>query len=307
MNHDEPSAFQRNLERHLSERFGDDQMQMMHAQRHIVLDRLLARMVAAVPGPWVLGGDFALALRFPERPRTPWVLDVEWPTNRVAVAGEAVAQIMEHRAEDHFQFQIDQSGQGVVGRRAWENFNVEAWLGQCHFSTASLTLNFNYGTLPSERLLTDNPLSFAGIDPVEVEVMPLEIQAAELLRDHVRACKSGLNPARIDDLHDLCLIAARSGLDATVLHEAVAGIYARNESSPPDGVPDLFEGWAEPMRKMAATAGSPDDFIPGYDGIAALFDPILAGVVEEGAWDATSRTWRDPGSDEDEDWHLPAT
>lgn len=304
MAYTEPAAFLRDLEKHLSERFGDDRTALINAQREIALDRLLARMVDAVAGPWLLGGDFAMALRFPERPRAPWELNIEWPTDRVSKAREVAAQIAEHRAEDPFRIEVQRSGQGLVGGTGWENFTVEAWLGEHHFSTASLSLDFNYGALPGETLVTENPLAFAGIEPVEVKVMPLAIQAAKLLQDHVSSCARGFDPSRLDKLRDLCLIAACSGLDARTLSKAVLAMYSREESTPPERMPDLFEEWAEPMREMAAAAGTVSDFVPGYDGVVALFDPILSGEVETGYWDATSQTWRNPFDDEDEDEHL---
>jgi hypothetical protein len=89
------------------------------------------------------------------------------------------------------------------------------------------------------------------------------------------------------------MIAARSGLDAAMLGEIISQIFKRHDMEPPMGLPHPFDGWAEPMRQMAETAGQPGDFLAGYDGVVALFDPVLSGEVVSGTWDATHRHWQD--------------
>jgi hypothetical protein len=113
---------------------------------------------------------------------------------------------------------------------------------------------------------------------------------------HVGECENGFGPAKLDDVRDLGLIAARSGLDAAVLREMIGQIFARHEAEPPETLPHPFEGWAEPLRRMAETAGSPGDFLPGYDGVVALFAPVLSGEVTEGTWDATGQCWNNPSA-----------
>jgi len=77
------------------------------------------------------------------------------------------------------------------------------------------------GALSTERLRTEGPLGFAGIPPVEVETVLLEIQAAELLHDHIGECENSLKPGNVDGVRDLGLIAARSGLDAVIPREVL--------------------------------------------------------------------------------------
>ncbi len=297
MEYDDPVAFRHELYRRLGERFGVDRMQLVDVQREVLFDRLLARMVATLPKQWVLSGDFAMALRFPERPRKSWAIDIEWPGFDYLGAQEIPDLIEEHEHGDLFRLEIARDAGRIFGSKIRERRDVDAWLGEDHFATASLNVKFDYAALPSDRIHTADLLSFAGIDPVEVRVVPLALQAAELFRDHVRDCEKGLDPTRVDRLRDLCLIAARSGLDAGALRQTVFALCEDRDRDLPDRMPDPFGGWAAPMRKMAAMAGRPDDFIPGYDGVVALFDPILRGEVERGVWDATSRTWWDPFDD----------
>ena len=227
-------------------------------------------------------------------------MKIEWPVGQLGAMREMPLRVMEHDAGDCFEFEFAQAGMGVIGGRAWDSFDVQCSLTEVDFSNVPLTLSLEYGALPTEEVLGEDTLSFAGIPPVTVQAVLLEIQAAELLYSHLRACQQGLDPSRLNDLRDLALIAAQSGLDGRALFSLLAQTFARNKTMPPPGLPDPFEGWAEPMRKMAAAAGDPSDFLPGYDGVLALFDPLLRGDVLEGTWDATSRCWREPGSEADE-------
>jgi hypothetical protein len=227
MDYESAAAFREDLEQRLEERYGDDRLRLAHARRDIASQRFLARFVAAVPERWALSGELALSLRFPERPRDGWTVQIEWPVGRSGALQEAPSHALAHDAEDHFELQMSRSGMGLTGRQAWQKFDVEVSLAGHSFSTIWLELGLKYGPLPTERLLTGGMLEFAGIGPVEVETVLLEIQAAEVLYSHVRNCEVGLNPAKLDDVRDLALIAARSGLDATVLRTPLPTVTHR--------------------------------------------------------------------------------
>lgn len=273
-----------------------DNWRLVVAQRDVAFDRLLARIVATVPGRWSLSGNRALALRFPERPRTDWNLDIEWPHDRHEALRDVPSQIMGYEAGDFFEVRVEKRGGGSIGAKAWRRFDVEVSLGGQHFSTVSLTLRLYHAPLPTEFLLGENTLGFAGVSCVTVATVLLEIQAAEMLLSHVSECASGLNPANLDGVRDLALIGARSGLDADTLAAVLRLVFARGGSELPQRMPDPFEGWSESMRQMAKRAGRPGDFLPGYDGVVALFNPLLNGEVEVGTWDAARRSWQVPGS-----------
>jgi hypothetical protein len=165
VNYDDAAAFRQDLEQRLEERCGDDGLGLAHARREIVFDRLLARVAAAVPTGWSLSGDFALGLRFPERPRNWWNLDIEWPVGRYGASGEVPALIAQHVAGDFFEIELERSGMGIIGGQAWTHLSAHVSLAQRHFETASVTLGLKYGALPTERLRTEEVLGFAGIPP----------------------------------------------------------------------------------------------------------------------------------------------
>lgn len=297
MLYDNAETFRTDLEQRLQDQAEGDDWRLVVAHRGVAFDRLLARIVAAVPGRWSLSGDRALTLRFPERPRKDWNLDIEWPHDSYEDLDDVPSLITGHEAGDFFEFEVERRGGGSTPRHSWQRFDAEASLAGRHFSTISLTLNLDHGPLPTEPLLGEDILSFAGIPCVTVATVLLEIQAAEMLVSHVSECERGLDAANLDRVRDLALIAAQSGLDADILRTVLFLVFADENSTPPERMPNPFEGWCESMRQMAAKAGQPNDFLPGYDGIVALFDPLLSGEVEGGTWDAARRSWEEPGSD----------
>jgi hypothetical protein len=224
-------------------------------------------------------------------------MDIEWPGDRYGALDDVASLVMAHEAGDFFEVGVEKRG-GYAGRNVWRRFDVEVWLAGQHFSTISLTFDFRYASLPTEFLLGENTLGFADVPCVTVSTVRLEIQAAEMLLSHVSECARGFNPTNIERIRDLALIAAQSGLDADTLGTVLRVISAREDSVLPQRMPDPFEGWDELMQRMAASAGSPADFLPGYDGVAALFDPLLSGEVTEGTWDAARQSWQAPGSDD---------
>lgn len=287
------------LEQRLEDRAEGDDWRLSMAHRDVAFDRLLARIVAAVPGGWSLSGDRALTLRFPERPRKGWDLDIEWPHDRYEALEDVPSLVMDHEAGDFFEVDVEMRGGGSIGRRVWRRFDVQVSLAGQPFSTVSLTLRLDHTPLPTEPLLCEDTLGFAGIPCVTVATVLLEIQAAEMLLSHISECARSLDPRNLDGIRDLALVAAQSGLDADTLKAVLLIVFASEGSELPERMPDLFEGWAEPMRQMAAKAGSPADFLPGYDGVVALFNPLLSGEVTEGTWDAARRSWQAPGPDDE--------
>lgn len=296
MDYDDATAFRQDLEQRLEERAGGDKVRFARACADVVFERLLVRFLAVVPGQWSLAGDFALDLRLAGRVRKGRSLNIEWPVGGHSEFREVPFKIARHDPGDLFELELEQSGMGVSGGSAWSHTGVHAFLAGRPFSTVSLEIALRYGQLPTEPVRTDGLLGFAGIEPVEVNAVLLEMQAAEMFYEYCRECETGLNPTRADGLLDIGLIAGRDGLDAANLRGAIDGIFAHKEVEPPTSLPNPFEGWAEPLRQMAQSAGPPAAYLAGYDSATALFDPVLSGEVVEGAWDAGRQRWGDPSS-----------
>lgn len=284
------ATFREALEHRLSEQADGDSLRLFHARMHVVLDRLLARLLAVAPGGWALTGALALDLRLVGRPRGYRAAHIEWPVGRLSELHEAVATAAEHDAKDFYTFEIESSGEGISGNEVRRSFRLHAFLGEEPFETASIDFLCRYGPLPTEPLRFSDLLGFAGIAPVDVASVLLEIQVAEMVHGYSGSCARGFDPSSATDLLDIGLIAERSTLDAAALREAIAAIFARKDADPPTSLPSPFEQWAEPFRRMAESAEVPAELVAS----AELLDPVLSGEVTEGTWNPAMQHWSGP-------------
>jgi hypothetical protein len=144
----------------------------------------------------------------------------------------------------------------------------------------------------TETLSTGDLLGFAGIKPVEVDAVLLEVQVAEKLHAYTRTYEGGRTSTRPKDLVDLALISELSHLDATALRREIDTIFALRETHPvPSALPPPPAEWAAPFRRLAEEVGAPSELKAGHREAAALLDPILGGGVPVGTWDLSQRRW----------------
>jgi hypothetical protein len=101
----------------------------------------------------------------------------------------------------------------------------------------------------TDTLRTPDLLSFAGIEPVVVRVIPLELQVAEKLHAYTRSYEDARSSTRVKDLIDLALIAELFTLDAAALRAAVDATFTtRGTHHPPRSLSPPPEDWRTPYR-----------------------------------------------------------
>ena len=202
-----------------------------------------------------------------------------------------LAEVTRHDADDFFEFEIEMSGQGIMGWRAMSLFTVHASLAGSPFVDASLALEHRYGQIPTETLRTEGLLHFAGIEPVEVEAIPLELQIAEKVYEYTSAYESVIESNGVDSLFDLSAIAKCSGLDSSHLREAIDRVFEMNDARLPDELHRPPVEWTVPFGRLAEAKDAPDELAGGHDAAAALLDPVLSGKARDGMWNASQRKW----------------
>lgn len=172
-------------------------------------------------------------------------------------------------------------------------FRVSASLAGRPFETFLLDVGFRADDArETETLRTEDLLGFAGIEPVEVDAVPLELQVAEKLHAYTRTYEGGRTSTRPKDLVDLALISELSHLDAGTLRQEIDTIFAlRDTHSAPKALPSPPAEWATPFRRLAKEVGVPDELAAGHRDAAALPDPILDGEIANGRWNPTQRRW----------------
>lgn len=290
MKFQDAADFRRALEERLEELAGEDEAWLARDRRSIAFGRVLARLNATAAGRWSLAGGFAIDCRS-LRPRTAQELEIEWRVDRFEGYLEAELEAVAHDAGDLFQFGVRVVGSGVSGHRAHRRFQVNAFLAGELFETFQLKLNLRFGEVGTETLHVENLLGFAGIEPVEVDAMAIEVQLADQLLGYIRSVAQEAGGSSVENLLDLKLIAELPALDATNLALSVYALFGDDGQEVPESLPYPSEEWAEAYERVAESMGAPVDLDDGHEEAAALLDPILSGEVFEGTWNPAECCW----------------
>lgn len=292
MRYRDATAFRTALEQRLKDRAAGDGARLVRDRKRVVFDRLLARLLRVAGGRWLLKGGFALDLRLAARARSTKDVDIEWR----AEEGELLDTLLDaagYDAGDFFVFAIERAGEPEDRDGGSYRFRVSASLAARPFETFLLDVGFRPDDeIATETLRTDGLLGFAGIEPVEVEAVPLEQQVAEKLHAYTRTYEGRRTSTRTKDLVDLALIAELSTLDAAALHREIETIFnLRKTHAAPGALPPPPADWAVPFRRLAEEVGVPAELRAGHRDAAALLDPILGDEAIAGQWEPTQGRW----------------
>ena len=294
MRYGSAAAFRRALEDRLLAQSQHTGLSLARLRKEVVFDRLLARLLDAAPGRWVLKGGLALDYRFGDRARTTRDIDL-------AMAGGeegATAVLLAAQATDlgdFFVFSVERTAQlDELQEGAAVRYRVRAELGSRLFEEFVLDVGFDVPPDTGiETLRGPDLLGFAGIPPVEAPALALEIQIAEKLHAYTRGYgHAGVQSTRVKDLIDLVLIATSRSLDATRLRSAIDGTFAaRQLHGVPREVPAPPADWRVPFRRMANEMGLDEDLDAGYQLASILLNPVLDRSTVTGVWDPAAKRW----------------
>jgi predicted nucleotidyltransferase component of viral defense system len=285
------AGFRQALERRLLDRSRENGESLVRLRKTVVFERLLARLTVAAPGRWVLKGALALDFRFGEHGRTTKDADlVRRDDEESATVDLLAAQAVD--LGDFFVFSSEKVGRPEDALGGAVRYRVRAELAGRLFEEVLLDVGFSdpLGWQP-ERLRAPDLLSFAGIAPAEVPVLPLEQQVAEKVHAYTRRYGRGQPSTRVKDLVDLVLVKRSMTLEAARLREALEVTFDRRGGPPlPLRLPPPPSEWAVSYRKHAADVGIDADVGVGHTHASALLDPVLEGL-SEGRWDPNRGEW----------------
>lgn len=292
MKYQDAASFRQALEQRLRDCADGDGARLVRERKRVAFDRLLARLLAVANGQWLLKGGFALDLRLTTRARTTKDVDIEWQAGEEELL-DALLDAASHDAGDFFAFAIERAGVPEDRLGGSHRFRVSVSLAGRPFETFLLDVGFRADdALATEALRTEDLLGFAGIEPVEVNAVPLELQVAEKLHAYTRTYEGGRTSTRPKDLVDLALISELARLDAATLRREIETVFGlRDTHAVSVALPLPPTEWAPPFRRLAKEVGISSDLAVGHRDAAALLDPILDGDVTAGRWDPTLRRW----------------
>ena len=125
-------------------------------------------------------------LRLAVRARTTKDVDIEWRADEGEML-DALLDAAAHETGDLFVFKVERAGAPADRLGGSHRFRVSTTLAGRPFESFLLDVGFRPdGAVAGETLRTDGFLEFAGIEPVEVRAVPLELQVAEKLHAYTR-------------------------------------------------------------------------------------------------------------------------
>lgn len=290
MKYQDAVAFRMALEQRLKDGAGDGAA-LNRDRKRIAFDRLLVRLQAVAADRWVLKGGFALDLRLAARARSTKDVDIEWRAEEDELA-DTLLDAADHDAGDFFVLAIERTGTPADRLGGAHRFRVSATLAGRPFETFVLDVGLRTDDAAHvDSLRTDDLLSFAGIEPIQIPAVPLELQIAEKLHAYTQTYEGGRSSTRVKDLVDLALIAELSPLDATILRREIGSVFDRRGAPVPRSLPSPPPEWALPFGRLAEEVGISTELVAGHREAAAMLDPVLGGTVADGEWNPGERVW----------------
>lgn len=263
-------------------------------RRMVAFDRLLARLLVVAPDRWVLKGGLALDFRLGARTRFTRDMDLARMDDADAATEDMIAA-QACDVGDFFAFAVQRTDRlDALVDGAAVRYHLSAQLAGRVFeeTVADVGLSGPFTWTP-QSLRCPALLSFAGIAPLDVPVLPLEQHVAEKLHAYTRGYGDGtVSSTRVKDLLDLVLIADLARFDARTLRAALTSVFAvRGRQALPTSVPLPPPGWRDPYARLAETVGLDHDVLAGHAYASAFLTPVLATDDLDALWDNALRRW----------------
>lgn len=229
------TAFRRALEDRLKNMTESEGVPLDRLRRRVSFDRLLARLFDRSKQPlWLLKGGYALELRFQNIARATKDIDFSIPKMKQATK-EKIHNLLQEEVKkdirDWFEFLIGAPiadlDQAVYG--GWR-YPVTARVDNRKFSEFHLDVGVG-DALISEPEWQKGPelLSFAGIEPVTVALLPKDQQFAEKVHSYTYP-REIREFSRTKDLVDIVLLIDQGLPEKQQVVKAIQATFSRRES-----------------------------------------------------------------------------
>ncbi|MHB8482183.1 MAG: nucleotidyl transferase AbiEii/AbiGii toxin family protein [Nitrospiria bacterium] len=276
-------AFRQSLEERLNQISRNQGLDLERLRRKVAFERLLARLFANPHPPWVLKGGYGIELRFPKLARATKDIDFSIPDPTQLISqGKSPTQEIRERLQEELEKDLGDWLVFLLGEQTDDlrtaplggfRFSVKTELDRRVFVQFKLDIGVGDVLLTEIDWITGHELlSFAGIPPARVAVIPLDQQFAEKI--HAYTLPRERENSRTRDLIDLVLLIDQGlppkvrvlkALRATFEHRATHPLPLKLEPPP--------ESWAKSYSELAVdydsqinTIGAAYQFISDYWG-----------------------------------------
>jgi hypothetical protein len=276
------SAFKTSLEAHLRKRAEERGVPFTTLQLKFVIERLLARLFREENPPWLLKGGFAMDLRFRPRARTTKDIDLSVSLAAAGTGPEALETLREKLQAasdvdlgDYLAYRIARLKRELTNApKGGGRFPCEALLVGKTYAKFHIDVGIGDALVGEpDRLVGDDILSFAGIEPLSVLAIPKPQQFAEKVHAYTFPWEGRLN-TRTKDLVDLVLLLERGPLDPEEIRKAVKATFAtRGTHKIPEQLPAPPEFWAADFASMAGEAKlSTEECCTAFEQLSRFWD-----------------------------------
>lgn len=258
-----PGAFRQALEERLNQTSKDQKIDLMRLRRRVAFERLLARLFADPKPRWLLKGGYAIELRFEQLARATKDIDLSIPDlgpeaperkGQAKVIRKWLQETLDKDLGDWFIFLIgEQTSDLRAAPLGGIRFHVEAHLDNRPFVRwFNLDVGIGDAILAEPEWITGHELlSFAGISPARVAVLPLDQQFAEKI--HAYTLPRERENSRTRDLIDLILLIQQGLPPKERVLRALHATFDRRATHPlPKELEPPPEKWRETYAAAAA-------------------------------------------------------
>lgn len=287
-------AFRAALERRLSSIAEESGIPLIRLRKLVVFDRLMARLLVAAPGRWILKGAVALHFRVGPQFRTTRDLDLGRRDDEKS-ATEDFLSAQAVNVGDYFTFAIERKARlDPAMQGAAVRYHAAASVAGRTFEDVTVDVGFEdiFSTDP-EVVHGPDLLAFAGIPAVEVPALPIEQHAAEKVHAYTRRYARGNSSTRVKDLIDLAVMESRFTFLAGRLIQALEATFdSRGTHAIPVELPPPPPDWRIPYRRLANEVGLDAEVSTGYESAKVFLNPVLEGQVPaEAKWNPAKHKW----------------
>lgn len=248
--------------------------------KRVAMERFLARVVAALPDQARLKGGYALELRL-ERARATQDVDLAFRKVDQSDLLEVLRDAAELDLADHLRYRIEATTRGVPQGAPYggERLTVVPELGGQRFMPFPLDIGVGDVDVGSPDVLRGGiDLAFAGLPPLDVPAVPVEVHVAEKLHALSFPRVDGRENSRVKDLIDVVLLRRAAFADVTALRRAVVATFDRRGTHLlPKRIEVPVSSWGTDYAKLASDLGL-DTAVRTAQGGVAVLDELLNAI-----------------------------
>lgn len=275
------AAFRRALDDRLKQWSRQEGGDIQKYRRHLSFDRLLARLFATDPAPWVLKGGYVMELRSAIA-RTTKDLDLTLLDSRGLSSADmtrALRKTLQEAAAndlgDYFTFLIGEPIMELDGAPyGGARYPIQALMDGKVFTRFHLDVGIGDVALePLEVLEGRDWLAFAGMPGHSFQVISKEQHFAEKL--HAYTLPRETPNSRVKDLVDMVLFINSGELQTDRLQIAIKATFARRGTHPvPVALREPPEFWEKPFASLAAECGLSVDIREAFSRVHAYISSL---------------------------------